>query len=345
MNERTTATTRRPRSDDRPLWDVYFGAYGYFAVHVAHGVGVFPLLANRPQTLGEVCQALGLKRRAAEAVLAVCVSHGLLAFDNGRYALTAVAEDYLLPTSPTYFGSQFDWNLAHPEIITLDRIRRAVLTNKPQAYEGGEQMFHTHEEEAELAKQFTRAMHSASMGPATAWPEKINLSGHRTLLDVGGGSGAHAIGALWQWPQLHGIIFDRLSVCEVAQEYASKYKLADRLATHSADMWKDPYPAADLHFYGMIFHDWPADQCRFLARKSFASLPTGGRIIVHEMLFNEERTGPFGVAAFNMVMLTYLDGEQYSGREIAGFFSEAGFTDIEVKPTFGYWSIVTGCKP
>jgi hypothetical protein len=73
-------------------------------------------------------------------------------------------------------------------------------------------------------------------------------------------------------------------------------------------------------------------------------LPAGGRIIVHEMLFNAERTGPFGVAAFNMVMLTYLDGEQYSGREIAGFFSEAGFTDIQVTPTFGYWSIVAGRK-
>jgi hypothetical protein len=131
MNEQTPTTIRRPRSDDRPLWDVYWGAFGYFAVHIAHSVGVFTALANGPQTLAEVCQALGLKRRAAEAVLAVCVSHGLLAFNTARYALTTVAEDYLLPTSPTYFGSQFDWNLAHPEIITLDRIQRAVLTDQP----------------------------------------------------------------------------------------------------------------------------------------------------------------------------------------------------------------------
>jgi len=219
------------------------------------------------------------------------------------------------------------------------------LTDRPQAYEGGEQAFITHEKEAELAKQFTRAMHSASMGPATAWPEKIDLSGHRKLLDVGGGSGAHAIGALWQWRNLQAAVLDRPPVCEVAQEYATKYGLADRLGTHAADMWNDPYPAADLHFYGMIFHDWPADKCRFLARKSFASLPSGGQIIVHEMLFNEHRTGPFGVAAFNMVMLMYVEGEQYAGREIGEFLSEAGFTDIEVKPTFGYWSIVTGRKP
>jgi O-methyltransferase domain/Dimerisation domain len=345
MSEHATATIRRPRSDDRPLWEVYWGAYGYFAVHIAHGVGVFTLLADGPRTLDEICQALGLKRRAAEAVLSVCTSHGLLELRNGQYLLTAVAEDYLLPTSLTYFGSQFDWNLAHPEIVTLDRLQRAVLTDRPQVYEGGEQMFRTHEEEAELAKQFTRAMHSASMGPATAWPEKVDLSPHRVLLDIGGGSGAHAIGALLQWKTLQAVVLDRPPVCEVAREYAIKHGLADRLMTQAADMWNDPYPAADLHFYGMIFHDWSADKCRFLAHKSFESLPSGGRIIVHEMLFNEERTGPFGVAAFNMVMLMYVEGEQFSGREIGGFLDEAGFRDIQVTPTFGYWSIVTGRKP
>lgn len=107
MSQLDVTTIRRPRSDDRPLWDVYWGAYGYFAVHIAHGVGVFRLLADSPRPLDEICQVLGLKRRAAEA-LSICTSHGLLELRNGRYALTAVAEDYLLPTSPTYFGSQFD---------------------------------------------------------------------------------------------------------------------------------------------------------------------------------------------------------------------------------------------
>ena len=111
------------------------------------------------------------------------------------------------------------------------------------------------------------------------------------MLDVGGGSGAHSIGALLRWPNLQGIVLDRPPVCEVAREYAIQQGLGDRLVTQVADMWHDPYPAADLHFYGMIFHDWPAEQCRFLARKSFEHLPAGGQILVHEMLFNDERTG------------------------------------------------------
>jgi hypothetical protein len=74
--------------------------------------------------------------------------------------LTAVAEDYLLPTSPMYFGSQFDWNRARPEIITLDHLQRAVLTDQPQTFAGGKPSFSTFEEEVAMAKQFTHAMHS-----------------------------------------------------------------------------------------------------------------------------------------------------------------------------------------
>jgi hypothetical protein len=63
------------------------------------------------------------------------------------------------------------------------------------------------------------------------------------------------------------------------------------------------------------------------------------------MLFNDDRTGPFAVAAFNVDMLVGMPGQQYSGRQISQMLADAGFTDIEAKPTFGYWSIVTGRKP
>ena len=70
----------------------------------------------------------------------------------------------------------------------------------------------------------------------------------------------------------------------------------------------------------------------------------GGRIVVHEMLFNDERTGPFSVAAFNVDMLVAMPGQQYSGKEISTMLGDAGFCDVEIKPTFGYWSIVVGRK-
>ena len=111
---------------------------------------------------------------------------------------------------------------------------------------GIRQIGQPHEEQAELARAFTRAMHSISLGPALAWPAALDLSGHRLLLDVGGGSGAHCIGAALRWPNLQASVFDLAPVCEVAAEFIAGYGLQHRIKTHVGDMWQDPFPSTDL---------------------------------------------------------------------------------------------------
>jgi cyclopropane fatty-acyl-phospholipid synthase-like methyltransferase len=165
------------------------------------------------------------------------------------------------------------------------------------------------------------------------------------MLDIGGGSGSHSIGAVRRWSQMQAIIFEMPVVCEVAEQYIAQYGMQRQIETYAGDMWNDPFPPADLHFYADIYHDWPLEKCRFLAEKSFASLEAGGRIIIHEMLLNDEKTGPFTVAGYAIAMLLWTEGQQFSGRELSTMLDEAGFIDIEVKPTSGYWHIVTGRKP
>src|SRR5262245_2921245 len=345
MSHHEAAPIRQPRTDDRPLCDVVFGVYGYPAVLLAHRLKLFPLLAQKPRTLPEVCAALHVARRPAAALLSVCASLGLLQVQGGYYSLTPVAEDYLLESSPTYFGGELDLTIANAAVWSLASLEKAVRTDTAQVYGGGREMFQSHAEQAELARAFTRAVHSTSMGPALAWPDTLELSGHRLMLDIGGGSGAHCIGAARRWPTLQAVVFDTPPVCEVAAEFIARHGLQGRINTQVGDMWQDPFPTADLHFYSMIYHDWPPEKCRLLTQKSFASLAFGGRLVIHEMLYNDEKTGPFPVAASSIIMLLWTEGEQYSGQEIAAMLTEAGFIDVEVKPTFGYWSIVTGRKP
>lgn len=342
MSKRDTVSIRRPRMDDRRVLDIEVGIAGYMAIFVAHKLKLFSRLGQTPHTLVEVCQALNIARRPAEALLNISMSLGLVQKQDGSYALTPLAEDYLLETSPTYFGDVFDLDLADP--FSFENLEKAVLTNTQQVYGGGDWV-KSHEERAGLARAFTRAMHGYSMGSALAWPETLDLSGYRQMLDIGGGSGAHSIGAVLKWPNLQAINFDIAPVCEVAQESISRFGLQSRIRTYVGDMWHDPFPSADLHFYSNIYHDWPSEKGRFLSQKSFESLKPGGRIIIHEMLYDDDKTGPFTVAAFNIVMLFATEGEQYSGRELALMLTDAGFTDITVKRTFGYWGVITGRKP
>ena len=342
MSQPNHASIRRPRSDDRRILDIELGIVGYMAVLIAHKLKLFAHLGQSPSTLIEVCQALNIARRPAEALLNVSISLGLVQKQGEQYALSPLAEDYLLESSPTYFGGVLDLDLADP--YTFENLEKAILTDSPQMYGGGDWV-KSHEEQADLARTFTRGMHSYSIGPALAWPEAVDLSDNRQLLDIGGGSAAHCIGAVLKWPALQAISYDIAPVCEVALEFIAKQGLQSRIRTHVGDMWHDPFPTADLHFYSMIYHDWPPDRCRFLSQKSFDCLETGGRIIIHEMLYDDDKAGPFTVAAFNVMMLFATEGEQYSGRELTTMLTNVGFKDVEVKRTFGYWSIVTGIKP
>ena len=333
----------QPRADEKPLWDVLFGLWGYPAVLVAHQLKFFELLAEKPLTLDEICRARKLAKRPAETLLSVCTSLGFVVLKDGRYSLTPLSEDYLLPSSPTYFGWFFDAWAPIYSLWSPESLLKAVMTDKPQGPFGDPNSAFA-SWHAEQALNFTRAMHSASIASGLAWPRHVDLSKHRVMLDVGGGSGAHSIGAVTAWPGLCAVILDQQIICDFARSFSEQYGLSGRISTHTADFFKDPFPPADVHFYGMIFHDWPPETCRVLARKSFESLPAAGRIIIHEMLFNDERTGPFSVAAFNVDMLVAMPGQQYSGRELREMLTEAGFKDVEAKPTFGYWSIVTGKK-
>ncbi len=345
MSQVTSINVQKPQTDEAQLWDIIYGHAAYRALLVAHDLKVFSLLANKPYLLAEIAEALNIQCRPAKAILDVLESIELVRVKDGYYFLTSLAKDYLLENSPTYFGGVLEVMMANDRAVaSVDSLKKAVLSNSPQLYDV-EKPFDTHEEQGDLARKFTYAMHGHSMAPALVWPEILDLSGYKVLLDIGGGSGAHAIGATLKWSQLRAIVLDLPPVCEVAQEFATRYGLQSRIATHASNMWKEPFPAADIHFYADIYHDWSPEQGRFLTQKSFESLLSGGRIVIHEMLYNDDQTGPFTVAASNMQMLVTMEGQQYSGKELSEMLAGAGFIDIEVKPTLGYWSIVTGRKP
>ena len=339
-----TYTITKPRTDDRLMYDILQRLFGYQAVLVAYELKMFSLLAERPRSAEEVCAKLNLSSRPGGMLLTICASLGLVEEIGDRYSLTPTAEDYLVDSGPSEFSSFMNGFLADPSVFSYESVKNAFLTDKSQVYEG-EPIFEITEEQADRVRGFTHMMHGHSMAPAHAWPDVVDLGNYRTMLDIGGGSGAHTIGAVQRWPDLRGLVFDMAPVCEVAEEYIAKYKLKNRIATHVGDMWSDDFPQSDIHFYSNIFHDWLPSKGQMLAAKSFESLESGGRIVIHEMLYNDEKTGPFTVASFSVAMLLWSEGQQYSGHELSSMLSDTGFVDVEVIPTFGYWSIVTGRKP
>lgn len=345
MSSQPQSIAGAPRMDDRPLWDVIFGIFGLPALFISHRLDLFRFVADTNPTLGELGEGLKLERRGAQILASTATALGFLALADGRYRLTPLSQTYLLDSSPTYFGHYWDLLIDNHEVFSFAALETAIVSGVPQAY-GVEDIYETHREDAERTRAFTRAMHSVSVSAAFGWTRVLDLSTHRRMLDIGGGSGAHALMAARVAPQLRATVFDLATVCPVAEEFIARARLADRVDTRKGDMWTDPFPPADLHFYSHVFHGWSPEKCRFLSDKSFESLEPGGRIIIHEFLYDDAgKTGPFPAAATSMIMLGWGEGEQYSGPQISGFLEDAGFRDIRIIPAFGYHSIVTGQKP
>lgn len=330
--------------EDTPVVRAATALIGTYTLLIAHELKVFPILSKHPLKLSQVAAALGIAERPAEAMLSVVVAQGFVDVSNGEYSLTSVAEKYLLPESPTYYGGMLDLRRSNLSLHSVDSLKQAILSDSPQAY-GSRDVFAAHAGDADRARAFTRAMHSISAAAAQAWPRLLDLSHYSTMLDVAGGSGSHSIGAAMAWSHLNAIVFDMQTVCQVAAEYAAASEVSTRIRTHTGDMWRDAFPSADLHFYANIFHDWPPEKNTFLAQKSFDALPPGGRLIVHEMLYEDDKKGPLDAAIYSMIMLLWSEGRQYSGAELVSLLTGVGFVEIEVRRSFGLWSIVTGVKP
>lgn len=345
MNTNGLSKIKKPRTDDKKLWDIILGNAGQRALLIAHELELFSLLAEKPHTAAELGQKLKLQNRPILSILSVLVGLEILNSQKGYYFLTPLAEDYLLKSSDTFFGGFLDLMLADKNVsFSYEGFKNAVLMNSPQLYQS-ERPFESHKLNEELAYTFTLGMHGHSMAPALAWPEVIDLSEQKCLLDIGGGSGAHTVGAIRQYPHLQTIIFDQSVVFSVTQQIITHYEIENQVRLHEGDMWQDSFPDADIHFYSDIFHDWLPEKGQFLTQKSFKALPSKGRIIIHEMLYEEKKTSPLTVAAYNLTMQVAMEGQQYSSADLSAMLEECGFIEIEVKPTFGYWSIVTGCKP
>ncbi|MBV9577009.1 MAG: ubiquinone/menaquinone biosynthesis protein, partial [Chloroflexi bacterium] len=129
-----------------------------------------------------------------------------------------------------------------------------------------------------------------------------------------------------------------------AQTYIDKYGCQDRVDITSFNMFDDAWPTGyDAVLMTNILHDWDPKRRADLVASSYAALPVGGHLFLHEILLNDAQDGPPAAAMFSTMMLG-TRGKQLSFLEMQSLLTQAGFTSVDVKPTYGYYSLVIGTK-
>jgi SAM-dependent methyltransferase len=337
-----------PSCDDRPIWDVWLSMMWLPAVTVADELEIFDSLARESATPAELASRLGFELRGAEILLSLLTSLGFLVAHLGRYQVTEPTRNFLLKGSPFYWGGVFARQRTTNPIHAVIRdamVRKDFKIVGQSAAEPPVEMWESGQMSVETARGIAAFMHSHSLGAATGMARRVDLAGTSRLLDVGGGSGCFSIELARRNPTLRCTVMDLPAMCEVARDYIKVSGIGERVDAQSVNMFREPWPPGyDAMLFSNIFHDWGPETNRKLAALAYQALPAGGRIYLHEMLLDDTGNGPLTTAAFSTLMLANTRGRQFTLQQLKTLLEGEGFVDVDVVPTYSYYSVVQGTK-
>jgi predicted nicotinamide N-methyase len=324
---RTAVATEIPSAI--PLMELSTGFWAFKTLAAAHELDLFSRLAGgKGITVAELAEALGLHPRPAEMLLTGCAALGLLEKADGRYRNTLLSETYLVRGKPYYFGGFVQ--MADKRLYAgWSNLIGALRTNRPTTWDPAAQSSMFDGEDPTVLALFWEAMHSLSTMTARKLGEAVDLGRFRRLLDIGGGSGAYDIELCKQYGALRATVFDLPHVAAIAAGKIAEAGLTDRIETVGGNFFERLPADHDVHLLSMILHDWDEAKDRALLRRSFEALPSGGAVVISELLVNDEKTGPAPAALMSLNMLIETEGRNYTPAEYSAWLEDAGFRRIE----------------
>lgn len=304
----------------------------------AFDLGIFTALAKGPASSAEAAATVKADERAVDRLLCALCVLGLVEKKDGLYANAPAATAYLVKGGERYMGE-----LGHMSDLFGSW---ATLTEAVRA--GGSVHAHSFEDQdEEKAETFITAMHNIAKPQAPILAEKLDLSGAKRLLDVGGGSGSYSIALARKYPDLSCTVFDVPTVTPIAQRHAAAAGLEGRVDAVEGDYMNDSLGAGyDAVLFSAIVHINGPKENAWLMKKTFDALLPGGRVIVRDFIMDEERTTPARGAIFALNMLVNTSrGDSYTAEEVAQWLSAAGFRDVSRIDLGPETSAMVGVKP
>jgi SAM-dependent methyltransferase len=282
---------------------------------------IFTHIDESGTTNDQIADKLHLDEHACERLLNALVSLGFLRKQNHFFFNTEESFTFLSKKSPDYLGglmhSNHLWN-------TWSNLTQVVKTGIPahpaEINERGE----------EWLFPFINAMHDRAKKQAPLQLANIDLSGIKSVLDIGGGSGAYSSEFVLINPEIEATVFDLPNVVPITKIFLDKEGFSDRIKTHAGDYTKDDLPVGfDLVFLSAIIHSNSLEINQNLIEKCFTSLNKNGRIVIQDWIMNHDRTQPVSGAIFAINMLVGTEsGDCFTDQEVEEMLSAAGFRNI-----------------
>ena len=168
-------------------------------------------------------------------------------------------------------------------------------------------------------------------------PAALGLRGDERVIDAGGGLGALAGLLVEAHPQLRVTVLDRPEVIERAMRLPQP----DRVTFQARDLFEPWDVEGDAAILARVLHDWDDARALRLLRYARRALPSGGRLLVVEMVLPE---GGSAAGLCDLHLLTATGGKERTVSEYTALLVRAGFVHRGVGRLPGLPSVVVGAR-
>jgi hypothetical protein len=278
------------------LLDLVFAPWSIYALYTANRLKIFTLLAEKEMTVDEIAALSSAQKGPLEGLLDACTAIGLLRRQGNLYGNSHVSDAYLVEGRPLYLGDIIE--VQSIETGNWERLYSLVISGDTSAGGGARR-----EVTPEL---FTMAMNNLGMlGEAEALANAVDLSGCKTMIDVGCGSGIYSITLCRHYPDLVATLLDTKDVLEITSRLIKKSDVQDRINTKPIDILKDSFgkdmDAALLS--DVLYQD--GSMCIQILRSAYEALAAGGMLIVRGYYADPEKSQPVHGSLFALGQLLF----------------------------------------
>lgn len=302
---------------------------GYYwkscTLHAAVKLDVFSAIGDQRLTSKEIAVRLGLDSNSLQRLLNALTAMALLSKTGDTFSNTSAAKSFLAKDSDSYIGHIIMHH--HHLMESWTHLDQAVKTGQPVRKRASFS-------DQKRRESFLLGMFNMAMAVAPRLVPRIDLSGRKHLLDLGGGPGTYAIHFCMNNPRLTATVFDLPATRLFAEKSIKKFNLTERIDFNAGNYLEDPIPGRyDVAWMSHILHGEGPNDCREIIKKTAAVLEPGGLIIIHDFILNNSSDGPLFPALFSLNMLLGTpSGRSYSEEQIAGMLAHAGAKDIRRIP-------------
>ena len=324
---------------------IAFGFMASKALFAGLHIDVFTRLTNSPKSAAAIAQETGVPTNRVTTLLTALTSIGLVDRNDETYSNAPAAEQFLSRESKYEFGDYLRYQIdqqMYPFLSQLNEVIEGSL--EPDAVDSYQHWM----SDPEQALIYSEAQHAGSLGPGRTLARLVDLSEARSLLDVGGGTGAMSIRLLQAYRELVSTIIDFPNVSEIGWRFVTEAGMVDRIRYIPGNALQAEWPKErDAILMSYLFSGIPGSEVPRLIEYAFDCLAAGGHLMVHDFMVEDDRTGPPMAALWQLQHMAFTpDARSVTPGWLQSKLEETGFTDIrEEEMVPGMTRLIAARKP